>query len=74
MRTKAQQEGQKSILYYTKKKQKRGERKVTKEGKSTTKWGQGVREENERKGQSKWKKEKNRCALVATPVLYSFVK
>jgi len=33
-----------------------------------------VREENERKGQGKWKKKKNRCALGATPVLYGFVK
>ena len=33
-----------------------------------------MREEDERKGQGKCKKKKNRCALVATPVLYSFVK
>ena len=73
-RAKAQQKEQESILYYIKKKQKRGEKKSAKEGKSGAKWGQGVREEDERKGQGKWKKEKNRCALVATPVLYSFVK
>ena len=74
MRVKAQQAGQESILYCTKKKQKRGEKESTNEGESATKWGQGVREENEKKGQGKWKKKKNRCTLVATPILYSFVK
>jgi hypothetical protein len=33
-----------------------------------------MREENERKGQGKCKKKKNRCALGATPVLYGLVK
>jgi hypothetical protein len=33
-----------------------------------------VREEDERKGQGKYKKKKNRYALGATPVLYGFVK
>ena len=74
MRAKAQQTGQESILYCTKKKQKRGEKESTNEGESATKWGQGVREEDERKGQGKCKKKKNRCALGATPVLYGFVK
>ena len=53
---------------------KQREEESANESESATKWGQGVREENERKGQGKWKKKKNRCALGATPVLYGFVK
>ena len=65
----------KKAFYTTLKRNRNGaRRKVTKESKSATKWGQGVREEDERKGQGKYKKKKNRCALGAIPVLYGFVK